>query len=241
MNTKEKVQQLIELMGTDWEKKYCTELHDVLWGYSAKELEETAMVLERAYSKENTPEHELLKLMLQCRKQKLNAEFVFTPENTTKILRLNEQLMDCLEKLRQEAEQETVYLNQKKAGNNAFLHDYEIDCNIHPFIYVKDEETGEMQEATEGIDGLLHLMWNEYMLQFHAANDDLREHSLYFNKELNWNECDMPGNGELADFYIGYGIHELVDHSLFSLSDIVRINFLWGEVTTRQQHFVELF
>jgi hypothetical protein len=241
MDTKEKTQQLIELMGKDWRGRNWGELHDVLWGYSVKELEETAMVLERAYSKEHTPDYELLELALEIRKLKLNAEFVFTPENIAKILRLNEQIMDCLEKLRQEAMQEIVCLKQKSESNNAFLHDYEMECKILPFIYVKNEETGEMQEATEGIDSLLNLMWNKYMLRFDAANEDLREHSLYFNKELNWNECNMPGNGELADFYIGYGIHELVDHSLFSLSDIVRINFLWGEVITRQQHFVELF
>jgi hypothetical protein len=62
--------------------------------------------------------------------------------------------------------------------------------------------------------------------------------NLYFDRELSWD--DGLGNGEFANHYIGYGIHELYHHSQFSLSDIVRINYLWGEVKIVQQHFVEL-
>jgi hypothetical protein len=238
---KEKVKHLIELMGKECGEGY-EELYTVLGGCSVAELEDMAMFLKRAWLREHTPEHELLRLVLEHRKWKLNAEFVYSPENVAKILHLDKQLMACQERLCQEAESEIVRLKQKKESDTAFLHEYGVECKVTPYFYVKDDEVeGQMWEVDEGIDGLLNLMQSDYRLRFRGETSEELRRSQYFQEKLNWNESDMPGRVEQTDFYISYGMHELCGHSFFSLSDVLRINRLWGEVTTLQQHFVDNF
>jgi hypothetical protein len=232
------IQQLIELINDNY-----TELHTILSGYSVKELEDKAMFLEQACSREHTPEYQLLELVFTHRKWKLDAEFVYTPTAIEKIRRLDDKLMDCQEKLCKEAEQELVHLKQKKEGNNAFYDDYEyeVECKITPYVFAEDtRQSGILYDAYDGVDELLSGIQFKYMLYFSGENcEQLRNHA-YFNEKLNWNECDMPSQVESADFFISWGMHELCGHSLFSLPDILRINYLWGETKTVQQHFIEL-
>jgi hypothetical protein len=234
---KNEIQQLIELMSDNY-----TELHTILFAYSVKELEDRAMLLERACSREHTPKYKLLKLLLTHRKRKLDAEFVYTPTAIEKILRLDDKLMDCQEKLCKEAEQELMRLKQKKQSNNAFCDDsdYEVECEITPYIFAKDAKHEILFDAYDGIDELLSGTLFKYILYFSGENcEQLRNHT-YFKEKLNWNECDMPSQVKSADFYISWGMHELCGHSLFSLSDILRINYLWGETKTVQQHCMKL-
>ncbi|KAA6303689.1 MAG: hypothetical protein EZS26_000240 [Candidatus Ordinivivax streblomastigis] len=233
-----KIQQLIGLMNDNY-----TELHTILSGYSVKELEDSAMFLERACSREHTPEYKLLELLLTHRKWKLDAEFVYTPTAIEKILRLDDKLMDCQEKLCKEAEQELVRLQQKKQSNNAFYddYDYEVECKITPYIFARDtQQGGILYDAYDGIDEILSCIQFKYMLHFSGENREQLRYYAYFKEKLNWNECDMPSQVESADFYISWGMHELCGHSLFSLSDILRINYLGGETKTIQQHFIKL-
>ena len=57
---------------------------------------------------------------------------------------------------------------------------------------------------------------------------------------LNWNECDDLSHGELADYHICYAIHELYDHSYWSLPDILKITRLWIDVHVCHQHFADV-
>jgi hypothetical protein len=237
---KEKVEHLIELMSKDCREGH-EELYAVLGGYSVAELEDMAMFLERAWLQKHTLEHKLLSLVLERRKWKLDTDFVYSPENVAKILHFDKQLMVCLERLCQAAEAEIVRLKQKKENDNTFLHDYSVECKVTLYFYAMDEEDGEMWETDEGIDGVLNLMQSDYRLRFRGETGEELRSSQYFQEKMNWNECDMPSRVEQTDFYISYGTHELCAHSFFSLSDVLRINRLWGEVTTIQQLFCQLF
>jgi hypothetical protein len=70
------------------------------------------------------------------------------------------------------------------------------------------------------------------------TREKLREFG--FEKKLNWNECGMPIQVESADFYISDAMDTLCGYSLFSLSDVVRINFLRGKMKTEQDDVVEM-
>jgi hypothetical protein len=172
--------------------------------------------------------------ILRIRQEKLNREFVFTPENIQKILCLDRWIMDCFEKLKEEALKILPDLDKRIENKDLFLHDYEVEVKVIPSILFPDEE-GEMSEPTEGIYEVLDRYLPEFILSFSISHLD--SDNIHFDKSLNWNNLIGATNGELADYYISYALHELSEHALYSLSDIIQINDLWSEITVSYQHF----
>jgi hypothetical protein len=225
----EKIKSLVALMNQlDYK-----EFHAVLFTFPMEELEGMAIDLREAWKyPDDSPEHELLDDILKARKRRLNRKFVYSPDNKEKMLDLNRQIMECMEKLRKAKEDEVRSLEiRTKAKGETFLHAHEVEWKITPFIGIRDEN-GAMSEANEGIDGVL----NDTLPEEHILSGS----NPYFDREPSRNECDGLSHGELEDHYIGYWIHELYDHTLFSLFDIMRINFLRCELITQRQHFVEM-
>jgi hypothetical protein len=233
---KEEIQQLIEMMSS---KNY-EELHATLEGYSVKELEKLAICMGGPIIwliEEATIEDNLQRLILQHRKRKLDAEFVFSPENKAKILHVDKQLIEGYEKLNQEAEKEIMYFEKKRADKNAFIDLSEVTCWVKPFISAKDD-------AYDGVDGILSgTVTCQCMLCFEGKifkkshSDDAE----YYEIKQNWNNYDMPIKIEWDDFYISNGMYVLCKHSFFSLSDIIRINAFQYEVMTTKRGCVPNF
>jgi hypothetical protein len=97
-----------------------------------------------------------------------------------------------------------------------------------------DEESQSQCEPSDGIYCLLDTIFNnDVCLNFNLKH--LNEDS--FDRNLNWNECDELSHGELADYYICHGMHELYDHTEWSLQDIIQINDLWCDIKVEYQHF----
>jgi hypothetical protein len=124
-------------------------------------------------------------------------------------------------------------LEKRIAGNDKFLHDYEIEVVITPRILVQGED-GEWEEPDEGIYELLQSDINPIVISFDPRHCNADE--IHFNKELNWSRL-FARNGELDEHYICYGMHELYDHSLYALSDILKINDLWADIKMELQHY----
>jgi hypothetical protein len=220
------------LLGTSWEVARAE-----LKKFSIAELEEMAMSIR---VKDDSPEKDLREWMLEERQKRMNQQFVYTPEHIRQMVKLNEIVTDALEMMCREAEKELLQMQKRKRKNDPFLHDYGVECKLTPYIYVKDEESGDMCEPDEGIDALLIETLPEYVLWwFEGDTSERLRDRLYFSEDLNWNECDGFSNGELSDYYINYAMHELFHHTYFSLSDILRINWLWAEVQPLRQHFIE--
>ncbi|GAP72041.1 hypothetical protein SAMD00024442_22_34 [Candidatus Symbiothrix dinenymphae] len=235
MNTKEKTQQLIELMKKDC-KESDDELRVVLGTSSVDELEKMAMFLDcAACSEKHAPEYKLLELILSHRKWKLDAEFVYTPTAIDKISQINERIMNCLEKLSQETQQELAILKARKANDDAFLHDYDMEYKVTPYIFPKDAELGYLYDAYDGVDEIL----TKGMVSFDGKTDDEWHPFVSDWDEWSW-RLNMPSQVELADFSISYSMYALWAYSFFSLSDIIRINYLRGEIKTIHRHVVEV-
>jgi hypothetical protein len=208
--------------------------------YSVAELEAMAIEFEAKIRKrswkKSWEDDRHLKRILSVRREKLNAEFVFTPENIAKILRLNQQLMDGMEKLRKEGEKIVRNLEERVKNNDPFLHDYEINATISPLIKEPDED-GDMSEPDEGIYCLLNSVFSNegICLNFDPRLDS---NDRYFDKTINCNRI-MAKNGELDDYFISRALCNFHDYTEWSWQDIIKINELWCEIYVRHQHFVE--
>jgi hypothetical protein len=210
--------------------QYDEPMEDILEIFSVEELEHLAI----------NGKFEKIKNILQKRRCKLNREFQWTPENIEKLLELDSKLIACFKKMKTEAVS-IFEMQQRRIDNkDAFLHDFNLDMKVTPFILVPDAEEGKLVEPEDGIYQVLMENLPDVLLSATMFSIDSFS-GLYLDKSLNWNECDGLSHGELSEYYISYAIHDLYDHTMLSIPDILKINQLWAEVTVCHQHFVDLF
>ena len=186
--------------------------------------------------------NEKLEEYLSERQSKMNENFEWTPENIDKLLALNNKLTTCFEKLVKEATPIFKALQKRLDEKDAFLHDFEIEAKIKPFILVPDED-GTLCEPDSGIELILMENLPEHILNINLKSDIIEDRltdNIHFSKKLNWNNSRLFG-GNFDDHYICYAIHELCDHTFWSFSDILKINHLWSEVKVLFQNFEDVY
>jgi hypothetical protein len=205
---------------------------------SIEKLEEKALQIWSARRKKRNREE--LKSILRDRQSKLNEQFVFTPENMEKILDLNQRLMNCFEKAKEEGLKLFHDMETRMTNGDPFLQDYEIEANIIPVIIIQNKKDGEWEEPDDGILCLLNELCPSSILNLNIKGG-IDTDDIYFKKSLNWNEMVGARNGELDEHYICYAMHELYEHAFYSLQDIIQINTLWVDINVRHQHFVEWY
>lgn len=216
---------------------YKEKFHD----YTVEQLDKSIVDFYEIGKKYSETEAELLEEMLHERQQKINETFEWTPENKEKFLCLNRKLIDCWEKLHAEALQVVETLQSRLNKPDRFLHDYEVEAKIRPFINKLDED-GEWGEAYNCIEEVLINLLDDFYPFVNRTNYNSRSDNtyvIYLKKEQNWSHWHQF-KGEFEGEYISQAMHDLYDHTYLSFPDILKINELWGELQIIHQHFVEL-
>jgi len=210
-----------------------------LESYPLERLEE--MILKRwKVSKEIELDDELSDY-LYARKRKLNSAFEWTPENMEKLIRLNQKLVECWEKLDVEAKQTLQTIKNRMDKSDDFLQDFNMDAVVQVFILVPDEDE-ELDEPNEGIEEVLNWVISDNAAVNRGCYslydlDESSEDIIYLDREQNWN---IDFKGRFDEHFISQAIHDLYDHSCWSFPDILRINRLWAELKVDYQNFVEV-
>jgi hypothetical protein len=200
---------------------------------SIEKLEEMAIQANKRKDKD------LLEDILIIRKIKLNSKFEWTAQNKEKLLHLNDRLIDCFEKLKAEGTVVFQTLQNRLDANDYFLHDFEIEASVTPFLY-EESENGERHEKDSGIEEVLMWSWKDWLLSFNISNANCFNDTLYLDRKQSWS-MDYCFKGEFDDYFISYGIHDLYDHATgWSFSDILKINHLWAELKVIHQHFTDI-
>ncbi|MDR1895530.1 MAG: hypothetical protein LBR10_01915 [Prevotellaceae bacterium] len=204
--------------------------------YTVEQLE--AMILSRWNASETVDDE--LEDYLSARKRKINDAFEWTPDNIEKLLRLNQKLIGCFEKLRDEAKSIVKTFQKRIKEKDEFLHDFDIEARITPYIYVPDEN-GNLNEAELGMERILTDSLNEYTVLYHwydVEGENIGD-MLYLDKEQNWND-DPQFEGKFDGHFISQSIHDLYDHTCWSFLDILKINHLWADLRVVHQHFEDI-
>jgi hypothetical protein len=180
--------------------------------------------------------HNLMSRILCERCHKLNDNFEWTNENKQKLLNVNDKITQVFEAAYNEALSVAHELEARIENNDAFIKDYEIEIKITTYINEKDSDGYTIGDVIGNpVSG------------YYPINDSIshssyergpREKPLYLDKKLNWNHEYFWG--EFDDYYIGYGIHALLDTSEWSFQDIVNIGKIWADVQVWHQHYVDL-
>lgn len=176
-------------------------------------------------------EDEKLKEMLAERKHRLNANFVWTPENKQKIIELNNGLLERYREAYNELVRITNEFEERyRTGDNNYK-DYTIDVE---FWYNAPETDNEEENDLQSNLCEETNFWGP-SLSSRSYNRDKGlmiepfEKAMFID-EQSWNE--NPFNvKELDDTYIYYFIHDIFDHNdTYSLEDAVKMkaeNFSW--------------
>jgi hypothetical protein len=208
---------------------------------SVSEIETIAIGLSRKLTKGRSRGMLALRLILGERQHKLNKDFVFTPEHIEKFIWIDEEIKKCLNSLRKEGEEKVKELELIIKNEKSYFIDYEIEAVINPRILIWKEEFQSLCEPDED-DGIIDVIDGYHYDTFFRLKFDPRhlDHSLYFeefNTIDNWNTMVGAKNNEFENYHIGYGMHELYEHSLWSLSDIMKINDFWCELKVEYQRY----
>ena len=185
--------------------------------YTEKELEKLA-----SFGWENVAGEELFKILMQCRKRKMDKLFVFNEENIRAIVHIDDKLKNNCDRLQKEIKSE-IYrlLERKKSDINLFPH-IQGHINIH---------AGEpMLDCA--------LSYNECLLWFSRAifnSSDIEKINQLKIFDFATNYADKIGTNknELAGRHIGYAFYTLYSESYLSLQDIVEIVTVEGEINLR--------
>jgi hypothetical protein len=141
-----------------------------------------------------------LREYLGIRKYKLNKAFEWTPENMEKFISINQKLNDCWEKLYIEAQSIFKTLNKRVEENDDFLHDFEIEARVNPFIYVPDED-GDMIEVQDCVEEVLIDLVHDDLTINRADFKGGEEYCWYLDREQNWNDTP-PFIGKFDEHFI---------------------------------------
>jgi len=183
------------------------------------------------------------KAYLQKRKELLDTSFKFTPENIEKLIRVNQILTENSQKVLAQAKK--LY-DQLQAQTCDFTQDFEIegtvrvsyngDSSLIDFDPEKEEICGESKYShiAEIIDSTMADCYFKNLYYCHY-NDNSKP-NMCEEKDIFWAfSLDTVPLIEGVSFCSAF--HNLADHTLYALQDIVRINDFWNEVKVRYQNF----
>jgi hypothetical protein len=196
-----------------------------------------------------------LNACLSQRRYLINKDFKFTPYEVKQIERINAILIESTAKVL--AKTGIIYrqMQKTKAEGDDFLDDYNIEANVsvsyngEKSIITLDEDENNGQSDYMAMADVLdfsHFPF-EHLRSFTYFDGDTidsnkTEEDLFTDDMLmdNWN-IEVLSAPELSHIpYFCYASHILFCDSMYSLSDIIRINDIWNEVVVTWQNWGEI-
>jgi hypothetical protein len=174
---------------------------------------------------------DILNKVFEQRKYLLKKRFKYTKENIKKILWVNKRLIECFKKGYKEACLAFEQLKERKQNKDPFVDECSVTIRVQPFLLEYNAKEKYWAEP-EGdfprmnMDDVLNSLIPHDTASMGTETD--------LDDDFNWNE------GLEGDVFkknrICYAFHNLLDHSLWSLADIVRIKEFWTEVEVVHQN-----
>jgi hypothetical protein len=182
----------------------------------------------------------------------INKDFQFIPYEVKQIERVNAILIESTAKVLAKAGIIYSQMQKTKAEADDFLDDYTIQATVsvsyngENSILTLDEDENNGQSdylAMADVLDFTHYPF-EYLRSFRfydgdTVDSDKTEEDLFTDDMLrdNWN-IEVLSAPELSHIpYFCYASHILFCDSMYSLSDIIRINDSWNEVNVTWQNF----
>ena len=183
-----------------------------------------------------------LKTLLQQRCELLNKMFVATPTEVDRFKQVNEMLYRLTNQLFNRVK--NLSSSCEKIADRTFDDDYEIYGTLRVVVERETDILSLDNDDYYESDFLLmnHILSNIYnehnsdIEWFNADAIDGQEKPMCDNG-ISWNEYPFYGRKYFDDIVICHAVHNLCNHKMYSIPDLLRLNSYWAEVKLTLQKF----
>jgi len=167
------------------------------------------------------------------RKHQLNKKFVFSEANIKRLSEINSLLAEKEVSVYQQSENLENYVLNLKQNHDPFVTDYEIEFNISFFAEKKYAHIPDLEGNS----------FFDYDPSLFSKTEGKSESEIIQHKEwifdVDHTEHIREGH-PLNSFRHCWLFHDLIDHTILSLQDIVDIEDMWIDVTLIIQNATKL-
>ena len=188
------------------------------------------------YDNLSKEQKEEVKLLLQERRDILNELFQPTEANLAQFCKLNDELyrltMALNERVKRIVSKKDILLD-----SNDFDDDYELEGTLK---FVFNDETSISRLPDDDYYGsnfavMIKTLYEVYVDYGIESIVTINEHHGPLDDGVSWYESPFNRFPEFKDFIICYAVHDLTDHKLYSIPDLLRLNDFWSEVEFKVQ------
>ena len=188
------------------------------------------------YDNLSKEQKEEVKLLLQERRDILNELFEPTEANLAQFCKLNDELyrltMALNERVKRIVSKKDILLD-----SNDFDDDYELEGTLK---FVFNDETSISRLPDDDYYGsnfavMIKTLYEVYVDYGIESIVTINEHHGPLDDGVSWYEYPFNRFPEFKDFIICYAVHDLTDHKLYSIPDLLRLNDFWSEVEFKVQ------
>ena len=173
----------------------------------------------------------------------LNKMFAATPTEIDRFKQVNEMLYDLTSQLFNRVK--SLSGSCEKIADRSFDDDYDIFGTIQVVVECETDILTLDDDDYYGSDFLLmnhilYLIYDEHDSDIEWFNADAiaEDESLWSDDGDSWNEYPFYGRKEFDDIVICHAVHDICNHKMYSVPDLLRLNSYWAEVKLNLQKFV---
>lgn len=188
------------------------------------------------YDNLSKEQKEEVKLLLQERRDILNELFQPTEANLAQFCKLNDELyrltMALNERVKRIVSKKDILLD-----SNDFDDDYELEGTLK-FVFNDETSISRLPDDDYYGSNFAVMIKTLYEVYSHSGIDGIvtiNEHRGPLDDGVSWYEYPFNRFPEFKDFIICHTVHDLTDHKLYSIPDLLRLNDFWSEVEFKAQ------
>lgn len=174
--------------------------------------------------------------LLQERRDILNEMFQPTEDNLALFRKVNDELyhrtMALNERVKKFVAKKNILLDSPD-----FDDDYELEGTLK---FVFNDETSICHLPDDDCFGsnfavMIKTLYEVYSQSGIESIATIDEHRGPLDDGVSWYESPFTRFPEFKDFIICHAVHDLTDHKLYSIPDLIRLNDFWSEVEFKAQ------
>lgn len=189
-----------------------------------------------SYDELSKEQKEEVKRLLRVRRDILNEMFQPTEANLARFCKVNEELYRLTMALDERVKK---FISKKELLFDSldFDDDYELEGTLK---YVFNDKTSICCLTDDNYYGsnfavIIKILYEVYAHSGIESIVTLNEHRGPLDDGASWDEYPFNRFPEFKDFIICYAVHDLTDHKLYSIPDLLRLNDFWSEVEFKVQ------
>lgn len=189
-----------------------------------------------SYDELSKEQKEEVKRLLRVRRDILNEMFQPTEANLARFCKVNEELYRLTMALDERVKK---FISKKELLFDSldFDDDYELEGTLK---YVFNDKPSICCLTDDNYYGsnfavIIKILYEVYAHSGIESIVTLNEHRGPLDDGVSWDEYPFNRFPEFKDFIICYAVHDLTDHKLYSIPDLLRLNDFWSEVEFKVQ------